>query len=134
MTFELDERLAADTETVTDWPLCRVLLMKDANYPWLILVPRIEGAVNLHDLDEGPAIQAMKEAQRASELLADLTGSAKTNVAALGNVVAQLHIHVIARFESDAAWPGPVWGVVPARPYGEQEWHQRLEELRRAFS
>lgn len=131
--FTLDERLAADTVAVTDWPLCQVLLMNDANYPWLILVPRVEGAVNLHDLDEGQAAQAMQESRRASQLLAELTGSAKTNVATLGNLVPQLHIHVIARFESDAAWPGPVWGKVPAQPYDEQELQDLLARLRQAF-
>lgn len=131
--FELDVRLAADTLSVTDWPLCKVLLMNDANYPWLILVPRVEGAVNLHDLDEGQATQAMAESRRASQLLAELTGSAKTNVATLGNLVPQLHIHVIARFESDAAWPGPVWGKVPARPYTDQELQDFVTKLRQAF-
>ena len=133
MSFELDPCLAADTVQVTDWPLCKVLLMNDANYPWLVLVPRVAGAVNLHDLDAGQAAGLMEESRRASSLLAQVTGSEKTNVATLGNLVPQLHIHVIARFQSDPAWPGPVWGRVPAEPYADQALEARLEELRRAF-
>jgi diadenosine tetraphosphate (Ap4A) HIT family hydrolase len=133
MKFELDPRLAEDTVEVTDWPLCKVLLMNDANYPWLILVPRVAGVVNLHDLDSEQAAGLMEESRRASSLLAQVTGSGKTNVATLGNLVPQLHIHVIARFRSDPAWPGPVWGRLPADPYPGQALEDRLGKLRRAF-
>ena len=131
--FTLHPRLAADTVLVTEWPLCRVLLMNDASYPWLILVPEVPDAVDLHDLDAGQGAELMREIRQASRALRDLVGAHKMNVAALGNVVPQLHIHVIARFEQDPAWPRPVWGVVPARPYAEAELEARLSELRAAL-
>ncbi|GAK46015.1 histidine triad (HIT) protein [Tepidicaulis marinus] len=116
--FELHPRLEADTKTVDDWELCRVLLMDDARYPWLILVPRIEG---LRDFDEVPAVHKWRffeEIELASRALRETSGAEKMNVAALGNMVPQLHVHVVARFEGDAAWPKPVWGVGEAEPYG----------------
>ena len=115
--FELDPRLAADTAELARWPLCRVLLMNDANYPWLILVPQRPG---LRDLDEvaAPDSAALTdEIRRACGALRTMVRPHKLNVASLGNAVAQLHIHVIARQTTDPAWPKPVWGVVPARPY-----------------
>lgn len=117
--FVLDPRLQADTLAVTDLPLCTVRLMNDATYPWLVLVPRRAGAVELIDLARAERIQLMDEVAAASQLLRRLTGCEKLNVAALGNMVRQLHVHVIGRFSADPAWPGPVWGRVPARPYGE---------------
>ncbi|WP_439572678.1 HIT domain-containing protein [Phreatobacter sp.] len=117
--FHLDPRLEADTFPVTDLPLCTVRLMNDATYPWLVLVPRRTGAVELIDLSRAERNQAMDEIALASDLLQRLTACEKLNVAALGNMVRQLHIHVIGRFAADPAWPGPVWGKVPARPYGE---------------
>ncbi len=134
MDFELDPRLEADTWPVIDWPLCRVLLMNDAHYPWLILVPRVAGLVNLHDLDASQAAVLTGESRRASRVLAQVTGAEKTNVAMLGNLVPQFHVHVIARFESDHAWPGPVWGAAPALPYGEQALQARVVEMRSALS
>jgi diadenosine tetraphosphate (Ap4A) HIT family hydrolase len=127
--FALDKRLATDTEPVADWPLCRVLLMRDANYPWLILVPRRDGARHLHELDAADQSQAMTEISRASAALESLHSPYKINVAALGNVVDQLHIHVIARFKTDPAWPGPVWGVVPALTYGVDHLRETVERL-----
>lgn len=115
--FELDPRLAADTVELARWPLCRVLLMNDSNYPWLILVPQRPG---LRDFDEvaaadRPALDG--EIVRACAALRKLFKPHKLNVASLGNAVPQLHVHVIARQTDDAAWPKPVFGVVPARPY-----------------
>lgn len=117
--FVLDPRLQADTLAVTDLPLCTVRLMNDATYPWLVLVPRRAGAIELIDLARAERIQLMDEVAAASQLLRRLTACEKLNVAALGNMVRQLHVHVIGRFSADPAWPGPVWGKVPARPYGE---------------
>ena len=131
--FTLHPRLAADTVPVVEWPLCRVLLMNDANYPWLVLVPEVPDAVDLHGLEAGQAQEVMREIQHASRVLAELAGAHKMNVAALGNVVPQLHVHVIARFEDDPAWPRPVWGVVPARPYAPAELDATLAELREAL-
>jgi diadenosine tetraphosphate (Ap4A) HIT family hydrolase len=115
--FALDPRLAKDTVAVCDWPLCRVLLMNDARYPWIVLVPQRANAVEAFDLSETEQAQLWREATHAAELLKTATGCRKTNIGALGNMVAQLHVHVIARNEGDAAWPGPVWGVGAAEPY-----------------
>lgn len=117
--FALDPRLQADTFAVTDLALSTVRLMNDATYPWLVLVPRRAGLVELVDLPRAERMQLMDEIAAASQLLRRLTGCEKLNVAALGNMVRQLHVHVIGRFSADPAWPGPVWGKVPARPYGE---------------
>lgn len=115
--FAIDPQLARDTIAAGDLPLSRVLLNADANYPWLILVPRRAGLVELIDLSETERVTLMGEIARVSTALRDVAGCDKLNVAALGNVVAQLHIHVIARFKTDAAWPNPVWNVAPRRAY-----------------
>ena len=116
--WQLDPTLLADTVAVGDLPLCRVLLNDDGNYPWLILVPRREGVVELIDLNETARATLTDEIAQASSALKDHTRCHKLNVAALGNVVAQLHVHIIARFRNDPAWPNPVWGKVPRVPYG----------------
>ena len=115
--FALDPQLAGDTEPVGDLPLCRVLLNDDANYPWLIMVPRRAGLVELIDLDEAARMTLMGEIAQVSAALKAHTRCHKLNVAALGNVVAQLHVHIIARFRDDPAWPNPVWGKAKRRPY-----------------
>jgi len=117
LTFTLDPRLAADTAPVCDLALSRVLLMNDANYPWLILVPRLPDVTELIDLEENAQVQLTAEIARASAALKAVTACDKLNVAALGNVVPQLHVHVIARRRDDAAWPKPVWGAAPAKVY-----------------
>lgn len=119
---------------MTDWPLCRVLLMKNARFPWLILVPRRDGLRELHDLSDTDFAHATQEVRKASGVLQQMTGADKMNVAALGNMVPQLHIHVIARFTTDAAWPNPVWNSgVAAEAYGEDALAHRLEKLRAAL-
>ncbi len=117
MEFALHERLKADTVIITELPHCRVLLMNDSQYPWLILVPRYNGLRDLHDLPQDLFAAVMEEIRYVSEILTKECNAFKINVAALGNMVPQLHIHVIARFEDDAAWPGPVWGVKEPQPY-----------------
>jgi len=131
--FVLDERLAADTGLVGDLPLCRVLLMRDANYPWLVLVPRRPDLRELYQLDAADQQQYLLESNTVARLLQQLFSPEKLNIAALGNMVPQLHIHHIARYLTDPAWPRPVWGAVPATPYSSEQWHQRLAELRHAF-
>lgn len=116
-TWSLHPQLAADTIAVGDLPLSRVLIIKDANYPWLILVPRQPGVTEILDLGAAEQAQLMGEIARAGTALKEITACHKLNIAALGNVVPQLHVHIIARHKSDAAWPLPVWGRVPARPY-----------------
>ncbi|HEX7130603.1 MAG TPA: HIT family protein [Rhodanobacteraceae bacterium] len=115
--FTLDPRLAADTALVADWALSRVLLMDDARFPWLILVPRRAGLVELDDLGSLEQAQLLDEINRAMALLREVAPCDKLNVGALGNSVRQLHVHVVARRESDAAWPGPVWGSGAAMRY-----------------
>lgn len=119
--FALDERLARDTLHVTDWALSRVLLMNDRRYPWLVLVPRRVGMVEPFDLAEAERALLWREANAAGAVLKAMTGCRKINIAALGNVVSQLHVHVVARREGDPAWPGPVWGKGVAEPYGNDE-------------
>ena len=132
--FVLDPSLARDTVPLEDWALCRVLLMNDAQYPWLILVPARPGLRDFHDLEPADQALATGEITRASKALQSLFTPVKLNVAALGNMVPQLHIHVIARFADDAAWPKPVWGVRPAEPYDEAALTARIGDLRGAFS
>ncbi len=132
-TFELHPDLAK-LALVEDWDLCRVLLMDDAHYPWLVLVPRRADLRELHDLTGEDLTRATAEIVRASRALERCVRAEKMNVAALGNQTPQLHIHVIARFASDAAWPGPVWGKVPARPYEEHERDDLLVALRGAIT
>ena len=115
--FELDPRLAADTHAVADLPLCRLLLMRDARFPWTILVPRRAGLREVTDLDEPEAALLIGEIRRVARALGEAVRPDKLNVAALGNQVTQLHVHVVARFTADAAWPRPVWGVGEAQPY-----------------
>ncbi|MCT8268962.1 HIT domain-containing protein [Afifella sp. JA880] len=115
--FSLHPRLAADTFPLTEFPLCHVRLMNDATYPWLILVPARPELAEIIDLDVAQQSVLISEIDAAARSLRQVTGCDKLNVAALGNEVRQLHIHVIARFVGDPAWPKPVWGAVPARPY-----------------
>jgi diadenosine tetraphosphate (Ap4A) HIT family hydrolase len=115
--FTLDPQLAADTVPVKDLAVSRVLLNDDANYPWLILVPQRPGLVELTDLNDADRATLWSEIALASRVLKAATKCHKLNVAQLGNQVAQLHIHIIARETSDAAWPAPVWGKAPRKAY-----------------
>ncbi|GJD36511.1 hypothetical protein FMGBMHLM_3433 [Methylobacterium aerolatum] len=115
--FALDPRLSADTVHLGDLALSRVLLMDDARFPWLILVPRVAGASEITDLPEDEAATLWREIRMAAGVMQALAKPDKINVGALGNMVAQLHVHVIGRFRSDPAWPGPVWGFGTRTPY-----------------
>jgi diadenosine tetraphosphate (Ap4A) HIT family hydrolase len=115
--FSLDQQLEADTHALGRLPLSRVLLMNDARYPWLILVPEKVDLAEIIDLDTADQQQLMREIAIASQVLRRLYNPDKLNVGALGNRVRQLHVHVLARFVSDEAWPGPVWGVGAAQSY-----------------
>jgi diadenosine tetraphosphate (Ap4A) HIT family hydrolase len=128
--WALDPLLERDTAAVGDLPLCRVLLINDANYPWLLLVPRRRETVEIIDLDFVEQAQLMSEVAHASRTLKAMTGCDKINVAALGNVVPQLHVHVIARSRSDPAWPKPVWNQVPPKDYEPAAREKLLAELR----
>jgi diadenosine tetraphosphate (Ap4A) HIT family hydrolase len=127
--FALDPQLATDSHPVAELPFCTLRLMDDANYPWLVLVPRVADARELIDLDAAQQQRLMAEIDRAARLLRRLYRPYKLNVAALGNVVPQLHVHVIARFRNDPAWPAPVWGRSHARAYEPEVLVQRIAEL-----
>ena len=131
--FSLHPQLAADTARVADWGLSRVLLMNDARFPWLILVPRRAGLTELHDLKHGEGLVLIEEIRRASAGLKALTAAAKINVGALGNLVPQLHIHVVARSPEDATWPGPVWGQGARVPYAPEARSALFEKLANAL-
>lgn len=128
--FELHPRLQADTQILGDLPLCRVLLAKDSQYPWLILVPRVPGLREIHHLPPEQQQQLMQESCAVATLMEEALGPDKINVAALGNLVPQLHLHHVARFSSDAAWPGPIWGAHPALPYQAQDLRQQADNWR----
>jgi diadenosine tetraphosphate (Ap4A) HIT family hydrolase len=132
--FALHPTLARDTVEVARLPICRLLLMDDRRFPWLILVPERDGAREIHDLAPADRAELVEEIARAGEALARLFRPDKINVGALGNVVPQLHVHVVARFAADSAWPGPVWGSGAAVPYGESELAAARERLAAAFS
>ena len=129
--WSLHAQLKNDTIDIGDLPLSRVLVIKDANYPWLLLVPRREGAVEIIDLDEVEQAQLMTEVSRVARALKDITKCDKLNIAALGNVVPQLHVHVIARRKNDVAWPRPVWGVAPPLAHDAAEVQSFISALRR---
>lgn len=121
MAFELHPRLAADCIGVGDLPLCRVLLNNDARFPWCILVPRLAELRDLHDVPAAHRTALFGEIERVSLALQQIGQADKINVAALGNMVPQLHIHVIARRTDDAAWPAPVWSAGAGQPYVDPE-------------
>jgi diadenosine tetraphosphate (Ap4A) HIT family hydrolase len=133
MSFALDPRLAADTLAVGDLALSRALLMNDARYPWLVLVPRREGLREIVDLERQARAALIEEIALASRFVRSLPGVEKINVAALGNVVAQLHVHVVGRAVGDPAWPGPVWGVGTARRYAPAQAAALIAQARSAL-
>jgi len=116
---ELHSQLQTDTVEIGRFPLCRLLLMKDANYPWFILLPDRAGVTEIHQLAADDQLQLMRESTLLSGALVAAFRPDKLNIAALGNVVPQLHLHHIVRYRTDPAWPAPVWGRVPARTYDE---------------
>lgn len=125
--FTLHPRLASDCHTLCDLPLSRLLLMDDARYPWCILVPRREELREVYQLDGQAQQQLWQESAALGEGMMRAFGGDKLNIAALGNLVPQLHLHHIVRYRDDVAWPGPVWGVGNPEPYAEEQ----LAEVRR---
>ena len=132
--WHLHPQLADDTAPVIELPLCEVRLMDDANHPWLVLVPGIADMVEIIDLDHAQRAQLTNEIDAACRALQSLFKPDKLNVAALGNLVPQLHVHVIARYRDDIAWPRPVWGTATARPYAPEELIERVRALGTALS
>ena len=131
--FILHAQLQKDTVTVGDLPLCRVLLAKDARFPWIILVPRQPGLREWHDLTEQDRAILTEEIAALSKAMQAAWGADKTNVAALGNMVPQLHIHIVMRFTTDPAWPGPIWGVGTAEAYDDAVLAETLTRIRACF-
>ena len=132
MVFALDQRLQQDTLVIGDFPLCRLLLTNDSNYPWFILVPRIEGISEVFQLSVQDQQTLWQETTALAQWLNQGLDADKMNIGALGNVVSQLHVHVIVRKRDDAAWPAPVWGKHPAQPYTDEQVagiRARLREL-----
>jgi diadenosine tetraphosphate (Ap4A) HIT family hydrolase len=134
MSFALDPRLAADTLEVGELALSRVLLMNDSRYPWLVLAPRGEALHEIIDLDAAARTTLIEEIAAASHFVRSLPGVDKINVGALGNVVSQLHIHVLGRAVGDPAWPGPVWGVGTARRYAAGQATALIAQARAALA
>ena len=133
-SFSLHPRLAADCATVGDLPLCRLLLMRDRRFPWCILVPRLSGLTELHEVPDDRRASWFSELDAVSRALLDLPAVSKINVGALGNLVPQLHVHVVGRHPGDAAWPGPVWGSGPAEALPEAEATALVTTLRAALA
>ena len=132
MDFHLDRRLAADSLAVAELPLCEVRLMNNKLFPWLILIPRREGLREWMELSREDQHQLSDEIAILSHLMTALVTPDKLNIAALGNQVPQLHVHLIARYQSDAAWPNPVWGG-PREAYGEEESRRFIYDLKTAI-
>lgn len=131
--FELHPRLAQDSEVIGEFDLSLLLLSRDANYPWCILVPKREDIYEIHHLSEDEQLQLIRESCRLSEVMTSLFDADKMNVAALGNVVRQLHVHHIARFTDDPAWPQPIWGKLPSKAYEQEEFVERIKRLQNAL-
>ena len=131
--FQLDPRLAADTRPVAVLALCELRLIVDARFPWLVLVPRRAGLVEIDDLTDAEQTLLWREVNHATAALRAVAPCDKLNLGALGNIVRQLHVHVVARSVGDAAWPGPVWGSGQARPYAEPALAARIDALRVAL-
>lgn len=135
-TFELDARLHHDTVLIGDWPLSRIVLMNEQSYPWLILVPRRVGVSEIYQLNDSDRMQLLQESCVLAHTMAVELQPTKMNVANLGNVVAQLHVHHIARFSTDKAWPAPIWGKFPVHKFApelllptQQKWQAILSRV-----
>ncbi|MEP7184259.1 MAG: HIT family protein [Rhodanobacter sp.] len=132
--FELDKRLAADTSPVISLPLCDVLLMKDARYPWLVLVPRRARLIELTDLDEAEQTVLWREVNQAGAALRSVASCDKLNLGVLGNIVRQLHVHIVLRHDGDEAWPGPVWGNGRSVPYAADDLATFIQRLKKTWA
>lgn len=132
--FQLHERLKTDTHNLGRTRLCEVLLMNDSTWPWVILVPAVPGIREIYELDEARQQRLLHESSQLSRAMMAAFSGNKMNVAALGNMVPQLHLHHIVRFEGDPAWPGPVWGKQPPVPYTQEQLRDRVGRLNAVVS
>lgn len=128
--FSLDKQLEHDCFIVGDLTLCKVLLLNDANFPWIILVPKVAGISELYELSESEQRVFMDESSCVARMLSELFKPDKLNIAAIGNKVRQLHIHHIARFEHDPCWPETVWGYGKGKPYVDHDKDDTLTRIR----
>ncbi|MDX8396430.1 MAG: HIT domain-containing protein [Mariprofundaceae bacterium] len=126
----LHPQLEKDCIVVGQFDLCVLLLMNDRNYPWFILVPQREGVTEIHQLSEADQQLLIRESSKLSQAIAEIFDADKINIAALGNMVPQLHIHHVVRYKDDPAWPAPIWGVVPAKTYAKNEIESMLDKIR----
>lgn len=134
MTTALHPQLAKDCLPIASLGVCRVYLQNNKNFPWLVLVPMREGISEIFDLELVDYEQMMSEVRAVTKHFAGFTAADKMNVATLGNIVPQLHVHIIARFKNDAAWPNPVWNsTLPSTPYPQNEAELLIKELRAIF-
>jgi len=131
--YALDPQLQQDTVQLGQFPLCDVLLMNDANFPWVILVPRRSRIREIFHLSSEEQHQLMDESVFVSQRMADFYEADKMNVAALGNVVPQLHVHHVVRRQNDLCWPKPIWGAVTPKPYADSDLKAMVDELTRLF-
>ncbi|MCW9023294.1 MAG: HIT domain-containing protein [Gammaproteobacteria bacterium] len=128
---ELHPQLKKDCLLIGQFSLCRLLLMPDANYPWFILVPDRDNISEIHQLSTDDQHTLINESSRLATLMETLFNPDKMNIAAIGNIVPQLHVHHVARFKNDVAWPAPIWGKVEARAYAENEIQNIISELKK---
>jgi diadenosine tetraphosphate (Ap4A) HIT family hydrolase len=126
--FTLDERLAADSFLIKDFALCQLRLINNANFPWVILVPKVSEVSEIMDLSDGQRLVLFNEVNLVGNLMKEVFAADKINIAALGNQVSQLHIHIIARFKGDKAWPQPIWGA-ESTPYSEEGKSEVIERI-----
>lgn len=131
---ELHPQLNKDCLIIGHFPLCRLLLMQDANYPWFILVPDRDNISELYQLSAADQQQFIKESSVIARLLQDQFNADKINIAALGNIVPQLHIHHVARYKTDIAWPAPIWGKFPAKPYTQKQLDEVISKLKTSLN
>jgi diadenosine tetraphosphate (Ap4A) HIT family hydrolase len=132
--FTLDAQLEADTIFIADLELSQVRLLNDSRFPWLVLVPRVNNASELHELPVDVAQMLLGEIRCVAQLLTSVIACEKINIGALGNKVRQLHVHIIARTTTDVAWPGAVWDKGPAVPYADQNKQEMIEDVRRQLA
>ena len=131
--MQLHPQLQQDCTVVAQLPLCQLLLMRDANYPWFILVPQRENVTEIYQLSPEDQQQLIRESSYLAQSLTQAFGADKINIAALGNVVPQLHIHHIVRYRHDPAWPSPVWGKLPPKPYSDKQFTDVVSRLKQVF-
>ncbi len=132
--FELDGRIARDSDLIATLDLCQLRIQNDSRWPWLVMVPQRADMTEIFELSEADQALLSAEVNHVAAVLKEITGATKINVGALGNIVRQLHVHVIARFEGDANWPGPIWGYGSAEPYDGEKRQALMNRLMEKLS